>query len=200
MVLLRTIVMCLTSVLAYVSLCENGISQERDDGSKLGTNEQHSLWSRPGEDWSLFLGPTGNGRSELRGLVVPWAETGPEVCWTIELGEGYCGPAVSKGRAVVFDRIAGEERLRCVKAETGEILWEKMSPTGYVDMFGYDGGPRSSPILCDDCVITYGAEGMLACRRQVDGSLQWKVETGKEFHVVPNFFGVGASPVIYQKT
>jgi outer membrane protein assembly factor BamB len=41
---------------------------------------------------------------------------------------------------------------------------------------------------------------MLACRRQVDGSLQWKVETGKEFHVVPNFFGVGASPVIYRKT
>ena len=32
------------------------------------------------------------------------------------------------------------------------------------------------------------------------GALKWKVETGKEFHVVPNFFGVGASPVIYKKT
>ena len=200
MVLSRTIVTCLISALVYASLCENGISQERDGGSKPGMNEQGSLWSRPGEDWSEFLGPTGNGRSELRDVVVPWPEAGPEICWTIELGEGYCGPAVSKGRAFVLDRIAGKERLRCVKAETGEVLWEKMSPTGYVDMFGYDGGPRSSPIVCDNVVITYGAEGMLACRRQVDGSLQWEVDTGKEFHVVPNFFGVGASPVIYQKT
>ena len=200
MVLLKTIVACLISALVYVSLCENGISQERDGGSKPGMNEQGSLWSRPGDDWPEFLGPTGNGRSELRDAVVPWPEAGPKICWTIELGEGYCGPAVSKGRAFVFDRIAGEERLRCVKAETGEVLWEKMIPTGYVDMFGYDGGPRSSPIVCDNCVITYGVEGVLACRRQVDGSLQWKVDTGKEFHVVPNFFGVGASPVIYQKT
>ncbi len=200
MVLSRRIVTCLISALVYASLCENGISQEREGGSKPGMNKQGSFWSRPGEDWSEFLGPTGNGRSELRDAVVPWPEAGPEICWTIELGEGYCGPAVSKGRAFVFDRIAGEERLRCVKAETGEVLWEKMSPTGYVDMFGYDGGPRSSPIVCDNVVITYGAEGMLACRRQVDGSLQWEVDTGKEFHVVPNFFGVGASPVIHQKT
>ncbi len=200
MVLLRSIVTCLICALVCTSLCKKGISQERDGGSKLGMDEQRSLWTRPGEDWSGFLGPTGNGRSELRDAVVPWAETGPGVSWTLELGEGYCGPAVSEGRAFVFDRIAGEERLRCVRAETGEVLWGEMSPTGYVDMFGYDGGPRSSPVLCDNRVITYGAEGMLACRRQVDGSLQWKVETGKEFHVVPNFFGVGASPVIYQKT
>ena len=63
------------------------------------------------------------------------------------------------------------------------------------------GGPRSSPILCDNRTLLHMVQkAMLACRRQVDGSLQWKVETGKEFHVVPNFFGVGASPVIYRKT
>ena len=198
---LRIFAKCLISTfIVYGSICGNGFSQDRDADSKPGTDELNSLWSRPGEDWSLFLGPTGNGRSKLRGLVVPWAETGPEVCWTIELGEGYCGPSVSKGRAIVFDRIAGDERLRCVHAETGELIWEERSPTGYVDMFGYDGGPRSSPILCDGYVISYGAEGLLACRRLVDGSLQWKVETGKEFHVVPNFFGVGASPVIYKTT
>ena len=157
------------------------------------------MWSRSGEDWPLFLGPTGNGRSELSGLVVPWAKTGPEVCWAIELGEGYCGPSVSKGRVFVFDRLVGEERLRCIGAETGDLLWEKTTPTGYVDMFGYDGGPRASPIVCDDCVITYGVEGLLVCRRLRDGALKWKVETGKEFHVVPNFFGVGASPVVYKK-
>ena len=181
------------------SLCGIGFSQGSLSSSKPSLNEQRSLWSRPGEDWPLFLGPTGNGRSELRGLVVPWAKTGPKVCWAIELGEGYCGPSVSKGRIFVFDRLVGEERLRCIEAETGDVLWEKTTPTGYVDMFGYDGGPRASPVVCDNRVITYGVEGLLACRRLTDGALQWKVETGKEFHVVPNFFGVGASPVVYEK-
>ena len=200
MIFLRTIVGCLVSVLVYGALCRNGFSQGIEGVSKPGMKPQGSLWSRPGEDWPTFLGPTGNGRSELQGMVVPWPETGPKICWAIELGEGYCGPSVSKGRAVVFDRLGGAERLRCVKAETGEVLWEEISPTGYIDMFGYDGGPRSSPILCDGYVITYGAEGLLACRRLADGRLQWKIETGKEFHVIPNFFGVGASPVVYERT
>jgi len=200
MIVLRTIVKCLVGVLLYGTLCRSGFSQDTEGVSKPVMNQQRSVWSRPGEDWPVFLGPTGNGRSELRGMDVPWPETGLKVCWSIELGEGYCGPAVSKGCAVVFDRIAGDERVRCLKAETGEVLWEKVSPTGYVDMFGYDGGPRSSPILCDGHVITYGAEGLLSCRQLVDGSLQWKIETGEKFHVVPNFFGVGASPIVYKQT
>ena len=169
----RASVMSLITVLVCGSSCGIGFSQGSSGSSKPSMNEQRSLWSRPGEDWPSFLGPTGNGRSELCGLVVPWVKTGPEVCWAIELGEGYCGPSVSEGRVFVFDRSVGEERLRCIEAETGTVLWEKTTPTGYVDMFGYDGGPRASPVVCDDCVITYGVEGLLICRRLTDGALQW---------------------------
>ena len=120
---------------------------------------------------------------------MPWPETGPKSVGPLNLVR-YCGPSVSKGRAVVFDRLGSTERLRCVKAETGEVLWEETSPTGYIDMFGYDGGPRSSPILCDGYVITYG-EGLIGVPSA--GSWESPVEDrdGKEFHVIPNFFGVG---------
>jgi len=81
---LRIFAKCLISIfIVYGSICGNGFSQDRDADSKPGTDELNSLWSRPGEDWSLFLGPTGNGRSELRGLVVPLAVTWPVVSWTI---------------------------------------------------------------------------------------------------------------------
>ena len=109
-------------------------------------------------------------------------------------------PSVSKGRAVVFDRLNGAELIAMRQCRDRRSSWEETSPTGYVDMFGYDGGPRSSTILCDGYVITYGAEGLLACCQLADGRLQWKIETGKEFHVVPNFFGVGASPIVYKRT
>lgn len=85
-------------------------------------------WSRPGEDWSAFLGPTANGRSQLTGIPKPWPEAGPQQCWQLELGEGYCSPAVGQGVALVFDRVGNENRLRCLAAETGQFLWESRTP------------------------------------------------------------------------
>ena len=45
-----------------------------------------------------FLGPTGNGRSELRDAVVPWAETGPESdVGLLNLVRGIVAPRCPKG-------------------------------------------------------------------------------------------------------
>ncbi len=155
-------------------------------------------WSRPGEDWPSFLGPTANGRSQVTGIARPWPEAGPRQCWQLELGEGYCSPAVAQGVALVFDRVGGENRLRCLAAETGQLLWEGRTPTDYTDMFGYDGGPRAAPVIVADRVVTYGAEGLLTCWSLQDGSQQWQVDTAKQYHVVQNFFGVAATPIVFQ--
>jgi len=163
-----------------------------------GPSNQQPLpgWSRPGEDWPVFLGPTANGRSQLTGILKPWPEAGPRQCWQLELGEGYCSPAVAQGVALVFDRVGDENRLRCLAAETGRLLWESRTPTGYTDMFGYDGGPRAAPVIVADRVVTYGAEGLLTCWSLQDGSQQWQVDTVTRYSVVQNFFGVAATPVV----
>jgi len=152
--------------------------------------------SRPGEDWGTFLGPTGNGRSGVKGLTAPWPPEGPSIVWQCELGDGYCAPAVALGRCLVFDRIGPNLRLRCVHAETGRQLWEALQPTDYTDTFGYDGGPRSAPVIHEDRVVTFGPDGRLECRAIADGSLLWHVDTAARYHVVQNFFGVGAAPVV----
>ena len=112
------------------------------------------------------------------------------------MGEGYCAPAVALGRALVFDRIGRHIRLRCLHAETGRKLWEERYPTDYADMFGYDGGPRASPVIAGDRVITFGPEGRLECRSLADGSSAWRVDTAADYHVVQNFFGVGSAPIV----
>ena len=154
------------------------------------------LWTRPGEDWGTFLGPTGNGRSSLTGMTVPWPAAGPRIAWHCELGEGYCSPAVAQGRCVVCDRVGQEIRTRCLEAETGRELWQQRYPTGYKDTFGYDGGPRASPVIAGDAVIIYGPDGRLECRGLADGVIRWHVDTFATYHVVKNFFGVGASPQV----
>jgi outer membrane protein assembly factor BamB len=171
-------------------------------GSLPGSvTERHSpsvadLWTRPGEDWGTFLGPTGNGRSSLKGMTVPWPAGGPRIVWHSELGEGYCGPAVAQGRCVIYDRVGQEIRIRCLAAETGRELWQERYPTNYVDTFGYDGGPRSAAVIVEDAVITFGPEGRLECRSLADGTSRWQVDTSAAYHVVRNFFGVSAAPLV----
>jgi outer membrane protein assembly factor BamB len=83
-----------------------------------------------------------------------------------------------------------------MKSETGELLWKFEYPTDYEDYYGYNNGPRSGPVVDDDRVYTFGAEGMLHCVKVTDGSLVWKVDTKADFGVVQNFFGVASAPVV----
>lgn len=149
-----------------------------------------------GSDWPSFLGPTGDSISTEKGILSPWPMTGPPLKWQRRLGEGYGMPAISRGRLFVFDRAGGQARLSCWKSETGEPLWTFEYPTDYQDLYGYNGGPRCSPVVDGDRVYIYGAEGMLHCLRAEDGKRIWKVDTIADFRVRQNFFGVGSTPAL----
>lgn len=152
--------------------------------------------NKSGDDWTKFLGPAQDGASRETGLVTPWPKTGPKLLWSVDSGEGYGAIATSLGRLYHFDRQANEARLRCLNAETGAEIWTFTYPSQYEDRFGYSGGPRCAPIVDEDRVYIFGAEGMLHCLNAVSGDLLWKRDTTADFHVIQNFFGVGSSPVI----
>ena len=149
-----------------------------------------------GADWPRFLGPTADSKSPETGIVTDWGPSGPPVVWHRKLGTGYGIGSVSQGRFFQFDRYGDQARLTCLDSRTGELLWKFEYPTDYVDMLGYNNGPRSSPVIDEGLVYIFGAEGMLHCIRAEDGQLVWKVDTAKKFAVVQNFFGVGSTPVV----
>jgi outer membrane protein assembly factor BamB len=151
---------------------------------------------KTGTDWPRFLGPTGNSASTEKGLVTPWPERGPRIRWHKRLGSGYGMPTISRGRLFLFDRTGNRARLNCWNSETGAELWTFDYPTDYKDMYGYNNGPRCCPVVDDDRVYIFGAEGMLHCLRAEDGKEVWKFDTHAEYNVIQNFFGVGGTPVI----
>lgn len=156
-----------------------------------------SLWTRSqGEDWPLFLGPTGDSKSTEKGILRKWPAAGPRIVWQRPLGEGYGIGSACAGRFYQADRDGKNARLVCLNAETGAELWKHEYPTDYSDIIGYDGGPRCSPIIDGDRVYMFGAEGMLHCYNAASGDVVWKIDTAKDFSVVQNFFGVGSTPVI----
>jgi outer membrane protein assembly factor BamB len=151
---------------------------------------------KSGSDWPRFLGPLGTGVSPEKGIIAPWPKTGLRLVWHSTVGTGYCMPAVSRGRLFLFDRVKDRARLRCMKSETGDMLWTFDYTTEYVDFYGYNNGPRASPVVDDDRVYIYGPEGMLYCLLVADGTVVWKVDTKAGFGFIQNFFGVASTPAI----
>jgi len=150
-----------------------------------------------GEDWPNFLGPRRNGTSLETGLRLDWPEEGPPVLWERPMGEGYGAPVTSDGKLVLFHRVANKEVIECVDPEDGsEVIWKYEYTTRYVDQYGYNGGPRSSPTIEDGRVYTYGAEGVLTCVDFETGGLIWQRPVNKDYRVPQGFFGTGTAPVI----
>jgi outer membrane protein assembly factor BamB len=150
---------------------------------------------KSGDDWPAFLGPTGDSRSRETGILTDWSK-GLKVIWHKELGLSYGMPTISRGRLFQFDGLPGQARLICMESETGKELWHFDYPSEYEDLYRYENGPRCSPVVDDDRVYIYGAEGMLHCLDVRDGSIVWKLDTVARFNVIQNFFGVGSTPVI----
>jgi outer membrane protein assembly factor BamB len=151
-----------------------------------------------GHDWPGFLGPRRNGKSSETGLPADWPVSGPRVVWQTAIGTGYSSPAVCDGRLFHFARFDDNARLTCLNAETGAKLWTCDHPTDYDDLLGYNNGPRATPVVDEDRVYTFGAEGILQCVHVADGRPLWRVDTTRDFHVVKNFFGVGSTPLVWR--
>ena len=98
-------------------------------------------------NWPCFLGPNGDGKSPEKGILTDWPEAGPPVVWTRILGISYGIGSVSRGRYYQFDRHGDQARLSCLDARSGKFLWKFEYPTDYVDHYGYNNGPRCSPVV-----------------------------------------------------
>ena len=147
-------------------------------------------------DWPHFLGPTSDGISTETGLLSAWPSGGPKVLWKKQIGTGYSAPAIRDGRLVLFHRVKDEEIVQAFNVKTAKPLWQHRYPTRYRDPFGYNNGPRCSPLLTEKHCFTYGAEGVLHCLDVKTGKPVWQRKTSEEFKIPEAFFGVGASPVL----
>ncbi|MFP6601387.1 MAG: PQQ-binding-like beta-propeller repeat protein, partial [Pirellulaceae bacterium] len=171
-------------------------SETQNVGEEPITAEGNSPAGTAGSDWATFLGPGGNSKSAETGALTKWPEGGLRIVWQKPLGTSYGIGSVSKGRYYQFDRTKETVHLDCLDAKTGNRIWQFRYHSDYEDIFGYDGGPRSSPLVDENRIYLLGVEGLLQCLETETGKLIWKVDTAKEFGVVQNFFGAGSTPVI----
>jgi outer membrane protein assembly factor BamB len=117
--------------------------------------------------------------------------------WQIPLHEGYGICSISRGRAFQFDRQNGRGVLLCLNSETGKEIWRYGYDYVYRDLYGYNNGPRTSPLIDGDRVYLYGVAGNLICVDAASGGEIWKIDVNQRYGVIQNFFGVASNPVVF---
>jgi len=162
------------------------------------------------DDWPQWLGPRRDATWREQGLVTTFPAGGLPVKWRVPVAEGYSGPAVTGGRVYVADYVAregevvygpndrtnrlGTERLLCLDAATGRLLWKHEQDCAY--SISYASGPRCTPTVADGLVYSLGAEGNLACLDAASGELRWSKDFKKDYSAPTPIWGFCGHPLV----
>jgi outer membrane protein assembly factor BamB len=144
-------------------------------------------------DWVSFLGPSHDAISTETPLrrALP-----PPLVWELPKGSGYTSPAIAGDRLLFIHRIGDEELVECLHAETGATRWQFRYGTAFEDRYGYNNGPRSSPVIDGDRVFTVSAEGTLHCLDLDTGEAVWRKDVRSTYGVRQDFFGTASTPLV----
>ncbi len=158
------------------------------------------------EDWPQWRGPGRDGVWREKGVLEKFPADGLKVRWRVPVGPGYASPVVARGRVFVADcqlgpkeKRAARERVHCVDAATGKVLWTCSYAAAYPDFAwppdnGY-GGPVATPVVRVERVYAVGAVGNLVCLHAGTGAIRWQKDLARDYHTGGDFCRSG-SPLI----
>jgi len=147
-------------------------------------------------DWPDFRGPNRNGVYPDSDIASTFPAGGPPLLWERQIGAGFANPVVSNERLILFHRRGDKEIVEALDAASGAPQWHFDYPTRYHDDFGFDEGPRASPVVVAGQVYTFGAEGTLTCLSFATGAKIWQRNVNEEFSVDKGFFGAASTPLV----
>jgi outer membrane protein assembly factor BamB len=138
-----------------------------------------SVTSVAAADWPWIYGPRRDHTSEQKGLLRTWPKEGPKVLWTVPMGAGFGGPAVSAGHVYVLDRDESVgDKLRVFDLASGKELWTFAYDAPGTFMFA---GSRTTPTVDGDHVYTVGPMGDLHALNTKTRKATWRKNIWKDF-------------------
>jgi outer membrane protein assembly factor BamB len=156
--------------------------------------------------WAQWRGPNRDGRAPAGPFRTDWRANPPRVLWSQPCGGGYSSPAVVGGRVYLQDYDGISERVLCLEATTGSVLWQHQIAADYrVLTMGYNSGPRASPTVADGALFAVGATGVFVCldpprEPGKAPSLRWQHDLAEEFVAKVPGWGYASSPLIEGNT
>jgi outer membrane protein assembly factor BamB len=149
-------------------------------------------------DWPQWRGPNRDGAVKNAAVPAAWPKALKEE-WKTTVGIGHASPVESNGKIYVFARQGEDEVLLCLDAVTGKEIWRSSLPIAY-EMHeaarGHGKGPKSTPVVSNGIVYTFGISGVLSAHDANTGKLKWRREFSKDYPKTSPLFGTAMSPLV----
>lgn len=128
-------------------------------------------------------------------LANRWPESGPEVLWSVALGEGHAAPAVLNGCVYLFDydEATRSDALRCFSLADGKEIWRRSYALPAKRNHGLS---RTIPAVTDDCIVTIGPRCHVSCVETKTGAFRWGIDLQKEYGTTEPLWFTGQCPLI----
>ena len=154
-------------------------------------------------DWPEWRGPNRDGVSTETGLPSRWSPAGEGLAWKAPYGSRST-PAIFGNRLYLFnasvdtvkEREKTQERLLCLDADTGKLIWEKRFNVFHTDVPAHRiawASPSVDPATGN--VYVFGVDGHLHAL-DATGKLLWERQLTEEFGAITTHGGRTVSPVI----
>ncbi|MDQ3756059.1 MAG: PQQ-like beta-propeller repeat protein [Acidobacteriota bacterium] len=150
-------------------------------------------------DWAEWRGPARDGVSTEKNLPARWSPAGENLAWKAPYG-GRSAPIVLGDRLYLQNSVGkGEqlqERVLCLDADTGKLLWEHRFNVYLSDVPPHRvawASPAADPQTGN--VFVFGSGGTLLSLSR-DGKVLWERSLGEDFGLLTTHGGRTISPLI----
>jgi outer membrane protein assembly factor BamB len=153
-------------------------------------------------DWPQWRGPDRAAAWTESGIIEKLPDTGLKLLWRAPVGMGYSSPVIVGGKVYLNDtelekKPMVRERVHCLEADSGRVVWTCSYETPVPDWFFMEGqarGPGATPIVRKGKVYALDLFGTLTCLETKRGKVVWKKNLKEEFQMRET--SVDASPLI----
>ncbi|MEM6688837.1 MAG: PQQ-binding-like beta-propeller repeat protein [Planctomycetota bacterium] len=152
------------------------------------------------ENWPSIRGPHFDGSSAK---PVEFSSTQPiqlNVAWKRSIGSGYSG-VVKQGKVLVTAMAeveSNQEFVLAIDSDSGDEIWRTVTGPVFKGANGSFDGPVATPAVDSTAAYHLSPHGRFAAYDLLTGKMIWEHDFVEEFKPVPNFYGFGASPIVYQ--
>ncbi len=154
-------------------------------------------------DWPEWRGPSRDGVSAETGLPSRWSPAGEGLAWKAPFGSRST-PVIFGNRLYLWnasvdtvkEREKVQERLLCLDADTGRVIWERRFNVFHTDVPAHRVGwasPSVDPATGN--VYAFGVDGHLHAL-DATGKLLWQRQLTEEWGEISTHGGRTVSPVI----
>ncbi|MEI6351011.1 MAG: PQQ-binding-like beta-propeller repeat protein [Verrucomicrobiota bacterium] len=146
--------------------------------------------------WPGFRGANHDAiSSELNPPARSWPEAGPRELWSVPVGEGYAGPAISNGRVYLMDyeRDKHQSVMRCLSLADGKEIWRYGYPLSVKRNHGMT---RTVPAVTEKFAVGIDPKCNVACVDAGTGELRWGINLVHDFGTTIPPWYAGQCPLI----